>query len=126
MFDVELPDFFVNDAISDFFTDDLNGFIEMKSSSYFNSSSFNEFVELAEEMEDNIIGFVNSQKQKVELFNNTKNKFENNNDILRELNAQVAAFKISDLGFGFANSKEQEKTDVKNEFSNRMNGIGGN
>lgn len=126
MFDVELPDFFVNDAISDFFTDDLNGFIEMKSSSYFNSSSFNEFVELAEEMEDNIIGFVNSQKQKVELFNNTKNKFENNNDILRELNAQVAAFKVGTKGFGYANSKEKEKTDVKNEFSNRMNGIGGN
>lgn len=126
MFDVELPDFFVNDAISDFFTDDLNGFIEMKSSSYFNSSSFNEFVELAEEMEDNIIGFVNSQKQKVELFNNTKNKFEGNNDILRDLNAQVAAFKVGTEGFGYANSKEKEKTDVKNEFSNRMNGIGGN
>lgn len=119
MFDIELPEFFKNDAISDFFTDNLNEFIEMKTSEFFNSEALSDFVEAAEELENTIISFVNLQRQKVELFNNIKSKYEENNDLLRDLNSQVAAFKISDMGFGFSKDDE-DKNDIKNELANRL------
>lgn len=119
MFDVELPEFYQNNAINDFFTDDLNGFIEMKKSDYFNSNALSGFVEVAEEMENTIISFVNLQQQKVELFNKMKSKYEENNETLRDLNSQVAAFKISDMGFGFG-KKDDEEIDVKNELAKRL------
>lgn len=119
MFNVELPEFFKGNAVKDFFTDDLNGFIDMKTSNYFNSNSLGEFVEVAEEIETKLLEFVNQLQQKVEVFNSTKVKYEENNETLRDLNSQVAAFKIKDMTFGFGKSDE-EVVSVENELEKKL------
>lgn len=99
MFDVELPEFFKND-ISQFFLENLNDLTAVKNNDFFTTEALQGFIDVADQLENALLDFVNIDQQKVQLFNSLQKKHLDNNEQLRDLNDQLIVSKIENRSFG--------------------------
>lgn len=113
VFDSELPLFFQNDAISNYFISSINELFEIKNGNYFEMEGLEGFIEVADALEDSILGFVNVEKQKVIYFESLKKKYSENNERLRELNDQLVVVKLEKKNFGKKESKAAIDPELK-------------
>lgn len=100
MFEIELPTFYQEDKISDFFIPNINDLSAIKNNDYFNTDALEGFIKVADKLEDSLFKFVNIQQQKVAYFLALKKKYEENNEKLRELNDQLVIAKVQKRSFG--------------------------
>ena len=98
MFDAELPEFFKND-ISQYFIENLNDLTSVKNNDFFTTEALQGFINVADQLENSLLDFVNIDQQKVQLFNNLQQSHGENNEELRNLNDQLIVSKIENRSF---------------------------
>lgn len=108
MFDIQLPEFYQQNQMDNFFLTEINDLFDMKNNEYFSTDVLNEFIKFADDLENALLDYQTVQVQKVEYFNNLKKTFDENNDELRNLNDQLVVAKIQKRSFGKSVNKGSE------------------
>lgn len=108
MFNVEIPEFFADNAISEFFVEDINKLFEVKNNDYFDMEVLEDFIKTSDKLENSLLEFVNFERQKVELLKRQKEEFQKNTNRLRELNEQLVIVKLEQTTFSSIKDDTEE------------------
>ncbi|MGG5368361.1 hypothetical protein [Enterococcus sp. DIV0240a] len=100
MFDIKLPEFFMNDSIEHLFENDINDLFTFKNNDFFKSDALKGFIEVSDALETALLDFQAAEKHKVRYFNDLSEEHEKNNEELRDLNDQLVVQKIERQSFG--------------------------
>lgn len=99
MFNKELPEFYRNDAMGEFFVENINDLFSFKNNDYFHMDALEEFIKVSDDLENSLLEFTNFTRQKVDYFERLRKKFEKNTETLRDLNEQHAVVKMQQSTF---------------------------
>lgn len=100
MFKAELPAFFANDSVDQYFVEDVNKLFSYKTHESFEGESLKEFLDVSDTLENRLLEFNNIINQKLAHYHSLKKTFETNNDQLRALNDQICIAKVEKKTFG--------------------------
>lgn len=112
MFRSELPVFYQNDSVSEYFVSNINDLFEIKNNDYFNAEALEGFINVTDDLENSLMSYVNVSRQKVDYFSKLKQGFEENNEELRNLNEQLAVAKVERRSFGKIVSNDEYNGEI--------------
>lgn len=120
MFNNELPSFFSNEDITNYFADDISNLFEFKTHETFEGETLKEFIESAGLLEDCLLEYNNLINQKLEYSKQLQKEFADNIEKMRDLNDQICVVKIEKKTFGKKYIKEEYDNQIEEDLLDLM------
>jgi len=120
MFNNELPSFFSNEDITNYFAVDISNLFEFKTHETFEGETLKEYIESAGLLEDCLLEYNNLINQKLEYSKQLQKEFAENIEKMRDLNDQICVVKIEKKTFGKKYIKEEYDNQIEEDLLDLM------
>ena len=120
MFNNELPSFFSNEDITNYFAVDISNLFEFKTHETFEGETLKEYTESAGLLEDCLLEYNNLINQKLEYSKQLQKEFAENIEKMRDLNDQICVVKIEKKTFGKKYIKEEYDNQIEEDLLDLM------
>lgn len=115
MFNNQLPVFFDNPSISNYFADNITDLFDCKTHETFEGETLNLFISVASDLENSLLEYNNLINQKIDYGKHMKKEFADNIEKMRDLNSQICVAKVEKKSFGRSILEDQYDGQIDRE-----------